>query len=84
MRDEEAHSPPPVLVTALYCRRFGTLPRAGGLRDQDARKISQMAGALTTYDAFSGYEQASRPIEWRRSHRAQAEWIDLVTDLLND
>ncbi len=81
-RDDEAHEPPPILLTALYCRKFNTLPRAGGLREQDAQQLRQMSNVLATYDAFTAYAQAEHRLEWRKRNRDRADWIDSVTEYL--
>lgn len=50
--DEEGE-PPPELSLAWQCRKWHTLPEAGGLYEQDTRLMSRMNALLNVTDALS-------------------------------
>jgi hypothetical protein len=43
--------PPPILSLYWQCMKWGTLPRAGGMYDQDYRTLYQMNVLSRVYDA---------------------------------
>jgi len=65
--------PPPELELAWQARSWGTLPEAGGLRDQRAGELRRLSAALNTYNAVKAFHAAkdakqwadTRPDQWR-------------------
>ena len=52
--------PPPLLSLYWNCERFGTLPEAGGLYDQPAGLLEQMATLSNIYQAHKAQAKAGR------------------------
>jgi hypothetical protein len=71
-------------LTALDCQRWGVLPRAGGLRAQDARQLSEMAAALNAYTIVLSYDAARDKIDWRNERPESSEWLDWLMNYIAD
>jgi hypothetical protein len=56
--------PPPELTLAWQCKRWGTLPEPGGLRDQIAGEMERMAAAQNAYDAVRGSLASGDHARW--------------------
>ena len=52
--------PPPELAKAWGCKRWNTLPRAGGLDDQLVRVMLHMDAAQAVYTAMLTYDTADK------------------------
>ena len=65
--------PPPVLVRAWQCERWGTLPELAGLRDQPVREMTDMTATSNVYTAIRQWKsskdwakfQKDNPVQWR-------------------
>ena len=76
--------PPPALEIALNCRRWGTLPDDGGLRDQYARLMNQMNISLNVYDTCMAFNQAlaqGKQTEFLEDNPASNRLIGMVRKL---
>jgi len=60
--------PPPPLRYALQAQVYHALPEAGGLRDQPARLLNQMAACYNVYAAWKEFRFASNKVEWKKAH----------------
>lgn len=83
IKDSENNQIPPPLEMALICKRWGTLPKAGGWLDQPARLSLQMDYSKQMYDAFMAYEEARKAYigkskEWTAWQKKNKEIIELV------
>lgn len=56
-KDAEA---PPLLVEYWQCLRWGALPRAGGMDDQDYRKLFLMRLLHRAYDAVIAWNTSTK------------------------
>jgi hypothetical protein len=45
--------PPPELSAYWLCKRFGGLPEAGGVLDQDAGMVNRMTACANAYDVIA-------------------------------
>ena len=61
-------TPPPPLRYALQAQVYHALPEAGGLRDQPARLLNQMAACYNVYSAWKSFKAAGDKVDWRRSN----------------
>jgi len=65
--------PPPALIEAWKCQRWGSLPNPGGLRDQPVILMRDMTAADNVYDAIRSWRasknwahfQRDNPVKWR-------------------
>jgi hypothetical protein len=58
---------------ALQCRKWGSLPEAGGLLDQPAGMIAKMGYLINVYQSTGDYFGASDPTKWADSNNAAFE-----------
>jgi hypothetical protein len=63
--------PPPALVTAWKCQRWGTLPNAGGLRDQPVRLMRDMTACENVYNAMKAWHTAKNWAQFSKDNREQ-------------
>lgn len=68
--DKQQAAPLP-LVLAWHAERFKALPEAGGILDQRAQLLHQIAIAGNLYDALSAYRRADDKAAWQSTHRDQ-------------
>ena len=79
--------PPPIeLQLARQVDRWGALPVAGGLRDQEAGLLDRMAWADAVYKAFKGRlgTDPERLESWISNHEAEMDLYDYVQGLLRN
>lgn len=72
---------PPELDLAFQVKAWGTLPEAGGLRDQIAGEMSRLATVLNIYNAIRGFNEARDRGEWMRNNPKGWEVYKMVSDL---
>jgi len=75
------YSSPPELDLAFQVKQWGTLPEAGGLRDQRAGEIEKLTTLLNVYHAVSGFNRAEDRGQWMRANPQSWEIYKWVTDI---
>lgn len=78
--------PPPELELALNAREWGSLPEAGGIRDQPAGLLRNMRLALNTYETAKSYRarKAGEEDKWVESHGQAAFRLARMAEGLTD
>lgn len=75
---------PPELRYAWQCQRWGSLPNAGGLRDQPMRLMADMPVALNVYNARQAYWYAMRNgniVTWQQQNASKWKIVNEVLRL---
>ena len=75
---------PPELKLALQSDRWGVLPDAGGLRDQEAGLIDRMSWASAVHNAFRGRLNARNVIGWIDANPEAYELYAYVKKLMRE
>ena len=57
---EKNKEPPPLLKLYWQCRKWGALPKAGGINDQDYRTMYLMNILALSYDAAEAWHKAPK------------------------
>ncbi|MBU2249813.1 MAG: hypothetical protein KKD77_23905 [Gammaproteobacteria bacterium] len=70
--------PPPELELAFQCRRWTSLPEAGGLLDQPAGLMRRMTILENIYNAFRGKEEANNLAEWGEKNPQAVKILDSI------
>lgn len=75
--------PPPALLYAWQCRRWSALPKDGGLRDQPARLMRDMATGLNVYDAMRSFWRGMKGniVNWQQANPDESKIVGLVMRL---
>jgi len=77
-------TPPPELRYAWQCQRWGSLPNAGGLRDQPMRLMADMPVALNVYNARRDYLYAlqnANIVTWTQQNKGKWDIIAAIFKL---
>jgi len=84
-KDSENNAPPPELVTIWQCRRWNTLPNAGGILDQPAGMMYTLTQYARVYDAFVEYSkrELGKEASWRGAHPDEYAVIQRVKELMD-
>ena len=75
---------PPALKLAWQCDRWGALPNGGGLRDQPARLMADMAAASNIYNAMHAFWRGMKGpniADWQKAHPDESKIVGLVMRL---
>jgi hypothetical protein len=78
---EEQGNPPPLLRKAWLCEKWGTLPRAGGLDDQDAAEFLTMNTLHHVYQVMHAAYKAESLAKWAEQHYQDYKTWVLVDEL---
>lgn len=70
--------PPPELELVFRCRRWNSLPEAGGLNDQPAGLIQRMSVAENVYQAFHGMTNANDLAKWSDANPQMVKLLEAV------
>jgi hypothetical protein len=73
--------PPPDLELAFACKRWNSLPEAGGLLDQPAGLIQRMTVAENIYNAFRAMVTAKNAAKFADDNPGVMDLIENVTRL---
>ena len=66
---------------AFQAQAYHGLPEAGGLRDQPARLVNQMAACYNVYSAWKDYRAASDKVDWQRKNKDRWQIVSEVLKL---
>lgn len=78
--DSKGDAPLP-LRYAFQAQTYHALPEAGGLRDQPARLLNQMAACYNVYSAWKDYKAAPDKADWQRHNRDRWKIVSEVLKL---
>jgi hypothetical protein len=72
--EEISDQPPPALKLAWRMKRWGQLPKAGGLLEQPLAIMTQVEMALHTFEAFTARKAAESAVQFAETHPSWAEF----------
>jgi hypothetical protein len=70
--------PPPGLSLALSCRRWNSLPEAGGLLDQPAGLLRRLSIVENVYNCFRALKESNDLADFGNKHPEQVALIESV------
>ena len=73
--------PPEELQLAWHVKRWGSLPRAGGLDDQPVGLVARMATAGNVYDAIRSWRKSPNWIKWQADNPGAWDVVQAVIEL---
>ena len=73
--------PPPELDLAFRCRRWNSLPEAGGLNDQPGGLMHRLTVVENVYNAFHGMTTAPDLAKWGDANPGMRKILDWVYKL---